>query len=348
MMFQPRWDEAEFKKAKKRIRENAKSSLKDRGTGASNAIKALRYGQTSLGTYVGAGEYDAVTMENCKKYYEQYFAPDVTRLVVVGPFAAEEVYQKLSFLNNWKTKNVVIQKPTEFPQFKTSQIFGGEYVDADQSDLVISMPGLSYDATGEMFKSNVMNFALGGNFNSRLNLKIREDKAWTYGIRSGFNGSYDDIKGHYGISAGIKANATDSAIVEIVNELNKYRNEGISEEEFKFTKDALLASEALEYESNGQKASYIMQMAMRKLPENYAEQQQEVLKKLTREELNALAKQNLQTDKMTILVAGDMLLLKERLDKLGYGKVQMLDPSGKGKYKILEAPKGTKHDKNYR
>ena len=136
--------------------------------------------------------------------------------------------------------------------------------------------------------------------------------------------------------------------MEIVKELNKYKEKGISQEEFNFTKDALLASEALEYESNGQKAGYMMQMAMRKLPENYAAQQQEILKNMTREELNELAKKNLQTDMMTIVVAGDMLLLKDRLEKLGYGKVQMLDPSGKGKYKILEAPKGVKHDKNYR
>ena len=348
MMFQPRWDDSEFKKSKKRVRENAKSSLRNRGTGASNAVRALRYGQTPLGAYIGSSEYDAVTMDHCKKYYAKNFAPEVTKLVVVGPLNGDEVYKKLEFLNKWEKKGVSVVKPTEFPQFKTSQIFGVEYVDADQSDLIISMPGMSYDATGEMFKSNVMNFALGGNFNSRLNLNIREDKAWTYGIRSGFSGSFEDIKGNYGVSAGIKANATDSAIVEIVKELNKYKEQGISQEEFNFTKDALLASEALEYESNGQKAGYMMQMAMRKLPENYAAQQQDILKKMTREELNELAKKNLQTDKMTIVVAGDMLLLKDRLEKLGYGKVQMLDPSGKGKYKILEAPKGEKHDKNYR
>ena len=348
MMFQPRWDDGEFKKTKKRVRENAKSNLRNRGTGASNAVRALRYGQTPLGAYIGSSEYDAVTMDHCKKYYAKNFAPEVTKLVVVGPLNGDEVYKKLEFLNKWEKKGVAIVKPTEFPQFKTSQIFGVEYVDADQSDLIISMPGMSYDATGEMFKSNVMNFALGGNFNSRLNLNIREDKAWTYGIRSGFSGSYEDIKGSYGVSAGIKTNATDSAIVEIVKELNKYKEKGISQEEFNFTKDALLASEALEYESNGQKAGYMMQMAMRKLPENYAAQQQEILKNMTREELNELAKKNLQTDKMTIVVAGDMLLLKDRLEKLGYGKVQMLDPSGKGKYKILEAPKGVKHDKNYR
>jgi hypothetical protein len=50
---------------------------------------------------------------------------------------------------------------------------------------------------------------------------------------------------------------------------------------------------------------------------------------------------------MVIVVAGDMLLLKERLDKLGYGKLQMIDNTGKGKYKVLKAA-APKHDKNYK
>lgn len=347
MMFEPRWDEKEFGKTKKRVKENATSSLKNRGTGLSNAARALRFGQTPLGVYVGSSEFDGINLGHCKEYYKRYFAPDVTKVVVVAPLSSEDVYKKLAFLEKWQNKNVSITKPSAFPKFETNQIFGVEYVDADQSDILISMPGLSYDATGEMFRSNIMNFALGGNFNSRLNLNIREEKAWTYGIRGGFSGSYEDIPGFYGISAGIKANATDSAIVEIVKELNRYKNEGISEEEFNFTKDALLASEALEYESNGQKAGFIMQLATRKLSETFPEEQQKILKAMTREEINALAKKNLQTDKMMMVVAGDMLLLKERLDKLGYGKVQILDNKGKGKYKVLKATPA-KHDKNYK
>jgi zinc protease len=346
MMFEPRWDKKEFLKTRKRIKESAKGNLRSRSAGAGNAARALRYGNTPLGTYVGADEYEAVTIENCKAFYSKYFAPDVTKVVVVGAVKADEVYKKLAFLEKWAAKNVVVPKPSNFPKFETSQIFAVEYVDADQSDLIIGMPGLPYDATGEMFKSTIMNFALGGNFNSRLNLNIREDKAWTYGIRSGFSGSYEDIAGYYSVSAGVKANATDSAIVEIVKELNKYKEQGISEEEFKFTKDALLASEALEYESLGQKAGFLMQMAIRRLPENFPQKQQEILKTMTREELNKLAKEQLKTNNMIILVAGDMLLLKERLDKLGYGKTQMLQQNGKGKYKVAK-PKKEKHDKNY-
>ena len=90
-----------------------------------------------------------------------------------------------------------------------------------------------------------------------------------------------------------------------------------------------------------------MGMAIRELPENYPQQQMEVLTAITQEEINRLAKENLKTDEVIILVAGDMLLLKDRLEALGYGKIQMLDKTGKGKVKIIKATKTT-HDKNYK
>jgi zinc protease len=348
MMFQPRWDEGEYKKDKKRSVENAKSGIRSRGAGAANAWRSLMYGNTALGTYVGANEYNAITIENCKSYYSANFAPELAKLVIVGPITADEANTKFAFLEKWQKKNVTITKPTVFPKFETSQIFGVEYIDAEQSELMVGFKGLPYDATGEFFKSNIMNFSLGGNFNSRLNLNIREDKAWTYGIRSGYSASYEDIPGYYMVSAGVKAKATDSAIKEVVKEMEKYRNTGITQEEFDFTKSALLASEALEYESAGQKAGFILNMAMRNLPEDYNEKQMQMLQSMSRTEINELAKKNLKTDELVIVVAGDMLLLKDRLDKLGYGKVQMLDKTGKGKYKLNKPKKGGKHEKNYK
>lgn len=345
MMFSPRWDEKEFKRDKKNSIENAKSGLQSRGSGAGNAWRKLMYGETNLGRYVGADDYNSINISHCKTYYNNYFAPEVTKVVVTGPLTADEAYTKLDFLNKWQKKNVVVPKPAEFPQFETNQIFGVEYIDAEQSDIILGFRSLPYDATGEFFKNNIMNFALGGNFNSRLNLNIREDKAWTYGIRSGFGAGYKDVPGTYTVSAGIKAQATDSAISEIMKELNKYRTEGVSKDEFEFTKSALIASEALDYESLGQKAGFIMNMALRNLPENYSAQQMDILKSITLEEINALAKNNLKTDEVIIVVAGDMLLLKDRLEALGYGKVQMLDKTGNGKYKIMKA---SKEKKNYK
>lgn len=347
VMFKPRWDEKEFKKDKKRMRENAKSSLSSRGTGAGNAWKTLMWGESVFGRYIGPDDYDKVEISHCKAYYESFFAPDAAKVVVVGPLNADEVFQKLSFLNKWPRKSVNIPKPSGGYEFQTNQIFGVEYIDAEQSDIIMGFKALPFDATGEFFKSNIMNFALGGNFNSRLNLNIREDKGWTYGIRSSFSSSYKDLPGYFYVGAGVKANSTDSAIREIMKEVHKYRNEGINKDEFEFTKAALIASEALDYESLFQKANFIMSMAKRDLPENYPELQMEVLKNITIEEINRLAKSNLKADQIIIVVAGDMLLIKDKLEALGYGKVQMLDKTGKGKVKIYKAAKG-KHDKNYK
>ncbi len=349
MMFKPRWDEKEFKKMKKNAVQGARNSLRSRGTGARNVYRQLMWGSNNaLGRYVGEAELEKITLEHCKTYYNKYFAPNMTKLVVVSPLKSEEVFAKLAFLDKWATKNVTITKPSGFPQFETTQLFGVEYDDADQSDILMGFRSMPYDMAGEFFKNNIMNFALGGNFNSRLNLDIREDKGWTYGIRSGYSANYKDLPGTYTVSAGIKAGATDSAIKEIMSELEKYRNQGLTKEEFEFTKAALLASEALEYESLGQKAGFIMGLAIRDLPVDYPQQQMAVLNAVTIDDLNKLAKNNLKTDEVIIVVSGDMLLLEERLNKLGYGKIQILKPNGSSKYKILKATKSSSHDKNYK
>lgn len=336
-MFKPRWDEAEFKKVKKRSKEGSKSSLTNRSVGASNAWGRIMNGDNVMGTPLLSDDYDKVSIENCKAYYNANFAPNATKMVVVGPLTAEEIYSKFAFLNHWQRKNISLTMPSIAMKMATPQIFGVQYNDAEQSDMYMGFKSQPYDYAGKFFQNNIMNFALAGNFNSRLNLKIREDKAWTYGIRGGFSPAFKDLPGTYTISAGIKAGATDSAIVEIIDELVRYKNVGITDEEFNFTKSALIASESLEYESIGQKAGYIIQMANRDLPIDFADQQLKVLQAITRDQINVLAKTQLSLDNLVVVVAGDLIELQPRLDALGMGKVQMLEPNGKGKIKYLKA-----------
>ena len=117
----------------------------------------------------------------------------------------------------------------------------------------------------------------------------------------------------------------------------RYKNNGITDEEFAFTKSALVASEALEYESIGQKAGYILQMANRNLPVDYADQQLRVLQSMTKEQVNSLAKEQLNLDNMVVVVAGDLLEVQPKLETLGLGKMQVLEPTGAGKIKYLKA-----------
>ena len=348
MMFNPRWDKKEFNKGKKRVVESAKSQLSSRSAGLQNAVGRLIYGENSpLGKYVGSESYSKIGMDDIQKYYNKYFGPDQAKVIVVGDLTEEEVKTKFAFLNNWASKNITVTKPTVAQNVETSQIFGVNYYDAEQSDIFIGFRSLPYDATGEFYKNTIMNFALAGNFNSRLNLKIREEKAWTYGIRGGFSGSYEDLPGMYTISAGVKSRATDSAIHEILWEVEKFKEKGLTKEEFDFTKSALLASEALEYESIFQKVGFISQLANRNLPTDFAEKQLSILQNITLTELNDLAKKNLSTDKLFVVVSGDVIQMKSKLENLGFGKMQLLNRDGSGKIKYLKSG-STSHSKNYK
>jgi zinc protease len=341
MLYEPRWDEKEFKKGRKRMIQGAKSGLNNRSVGLSNVWNRLKYNESALGKYVGADEIANVEISHVKSYYENFFHPAITKAIMVGPLSDQEMVASLKFLESWNvTKSVPsINKPELAPAFLTSQIFGVEYVDADQSDIIMGFRTIPYDFEGDFYKSNIMNFALGGNFNSRLNLKIREEKGWTYGIRGGFSPSYKDLPGYYTISAGVKAAATDSAIIEIMSILKEFKEKGLSDEEFEFTKKALLSSEALDYESLNQKAGFISNIINRNLPKDYPQRQTQILKSITKNELNELARKNIDLDRLIVVVSGDMLLLKKRLNKIGLGDIQVLQKDGRGKVNYLKAGK---------
>src|SRR5438045_333399 len=136
------------------------------------------------------------------------------------------------------------------------QIFLVDVPKAAQTEFRVGYAtGLKYDATGEYYKATLMNYALGGDFNSRINLDLREDKGWTYGARSTFTA--DELSGEFEFSSGIRADATDSALSEVVKILNKYEQDGITNDELAFMKNSIGQRDALRYETGPQKAQFI-------------------------------------------------------------------------------------------
>jgi zinc protease len=159
-----------------------------------------------------------------------------------------------------------------------------------------------------------------------LNLNLREDKGWTYGARSSFTA--DEYTGDFEFSSGIRADATDSALVEVMKEIDNYSKNGIKEDELKFMKNSLGQRDALLYETGFQKAGFIGRILDYNLPANYVEQQNKILAKLTKAEIDAVARKMLNPAKMNILLVGDKAKIFEGVKKLGYEIVE-LDVEGK-------------------
>ena len=322
-LLRPRFDEADFKRVKKQTIEALRTEKKSAEVTAQRLFANLIYGNTIFGSYATEKNIKKLTLDDVKNYYQQSYSPSVSKLVIVGDVSEKDVIPKLAFLEKWQAKEVKLPDFTGFAPVQQTQIYLSHKDNAAQSTFIIGHPGMAYDYNGDYYKSSIMNFSLGGNFNSRLNLNLREEKGYTYGIRSNYQGS--KYPGMYAINAGVRRSATDSALREIMKDVIEFKNNGLKEEELEFTRNAYLNSEALRYESPFQKANYLNNILQYNLPKDYNKAQENLLKTISRAELNELAKKNINPDKFVILVVGNKYVIKDKLEKMGYGKVKEIE-----------------------
>jgi zinc protease len=328
-LLNPSFSQSAFDRIQKQSIEGFKQSKSQPAAIASNVFDMMNYGTSILGLSPAGTEY---TVKNLKlKDVEDYYANNMTsknaRLVVVGDVTEKEILGKLDFLKKLPTKEIKLPSIPATPAVDKTRVYLVDVPKAAQTEFRVgSVTGLKYDATGEFYRASLANYALGGAFNSRINLNLREDKGWTYGARSGFSG--DQYSGTFTFSSGIRANATDSALVEVMKELNDYSKKGITDDEIKFMKSALGQRDALLYETGFQKAGFIGRILEYDLPANYVDTQNKILANITKKEIDQVASKWIKPATSNILLVGDKVKILPGLEKLGYEIIE-LDVNGK-------------------
>ena len=152
-------------------------------------------------------------------------------------------------------------------------------------------------------------------------LNLREDKGWTYGAGSGFTGN--DVTGEFRIGTGIRADASDSALSEIMKEMKDYYQNGIKADELAFMKSAIGQFDALRYETPGQKAQFIRRILDYNLSGNYTQQQNKILNSIAKAEIDNITRKYIQPDKMNILMVGDKARILDGVKKLGFEVIEL-------------------------
>lgn len=330
-MFNPKFPDEAFQRIKRQTLEGFKQSKSQPAVVASDVIAKINFGPNNiLGMNDGGTETTVsnITLDDIQNYYNNNMTNKGMKVVIVGDVKEGEILPKLAFLDKLPNKKVELPKVAATPMPNgQSQIYLVDIPKAAQTEFRVGYhTGLKYDATGEYYKAGLMNYILGGAFNSRLNLNLREDKGWTYGARSSFSG--DEYDGDFEFSSGIKADATDSALVEVVKELKNYSADGITEDELAFMKSAVGQRDALRYETSIQKAGFIRTILDYNLPANFTVTQAKILRDMTKKEMDALAKKHVNASKLNMLLVGDKAKILPGLKKLGYPIVE-LDSDGK-------------------
>ncbi len=328
-MMHPRFDPADFDRLKKQTLESIANQSTQAPVVASNVYNKLLYGEGNIMAIPGIGttaSVGSITLDDIKKFYNDNFSASVADIVVVGDTEQKVIMPKLAFLNKWQAKPVQMPADAKPAAIDKTRIYLVNKDKAAQSEIRIGYIALPYDATGEYYRAGIMNYILGGAFNSRINLNLREDKGYTYGAGSGFSGT--ESAGPYTASAGVRTNVSDSSVVEFMKEIKRYKEEGITDAELAFVKSAIGQSDARKYETGFQKASFLNNIIRYNLDEGFVKKQNDILKNITKNEINALAAKHLPVDKMNIVIVGDKAAIKPGLEKLGYEVIEV-DSDGK-------------------
>jgi zinc protease len=262
-----------------------------------------------------------ISTEDIGSFYKERLGPADSTLIVVGNTTREILEEKLNnYFSDWKSTSSNPQ--LSFPNFS----YGSKIYFVHKEGLVQSEIRAGHIAEerskGNFFSKHIMNIILGGQFSSRINLNLREDKGYTYGAHSRFN--YLKESAQFLVSTSVGSEYTGNAINEIIRELNKIKK-GIKKEELAFAKSSVTLRFPGNFETYGQIASNLVSLVLHSLPQNYFSTYLNSINNLNEEQIIRAAVENINTDKLSILVVGDKKLFLEQLESLNINEIIELD-----------------------
>jgi zinc protease len=325
ILLQPRWDEEELARIKTSTINGIKRNEANPNVIANQVYNKLLYGENHPFAYPTSGTVESVqqiTMDDLKNFYNKNFSPSVSRFHVVGDVTQSQALAAIKGLEkNWEAREVNIPEYEVVTNRDKASLYFVDVPGAKQSVInigYIALPRTSKD----FFPAEVMNYKLGGSFSGNVNLILREEKGYTYGARSGFSGS--KIPGAFTASSSVRTNTTGESVGIFRDEIAKYK-EGITEEDLEFTKNALIKSNALRFETQGALLGMLQEMSAYELPVDYIEEEEEIIRNMTLEQHRELAQKYLDESRMAYLVVGDAATQFEQFKDMGFDEVILLD-----------------------
>ncbi len=266
----------------------------------------------------------SITNNNVIEFYKNYFTPNNTELVIVGSIELAELELLLNKYFIKASTNKLENKSGIVPFKQKSKFYFIHKDNAAQSEIRIGHISDKRNET-DYFAKTIANSILGGQFSSRLNLNLREDKGFTYGITSGF--SYYSDAGNFEIATSVNGKDTGAAIKEIEKEIAGIKAE-ITSSEIEFTKSYLIKRFPAMFETNSQIAHHLSSMLKHKLSENYFDTYIERITTCTKEEIETVAKEKIKPDELLFLVVGDKNIVLPQLKEITDLEIVELDVDG--------------------
>ena len=194
-----------------------------------------------------------------------------------------------------------------------------------QSTLLVGVLG-AHRQDPDFYPLIVLNSILGGSFNSRINMNLREDKGYTYGAFSHFR--FPRSRGHFEVHTRVRSDVTAAALKEILAEVEGMRQRDASAGELADAKNRYVLSIPSSLQTVGSLAGQVTSLYVHDLPLDELAHLPERIGRVTVEDVRRLAHQILDPAQLQVVVVGDGASIRPALEQLGRGPVKLALPSG--------------------
>ncbi|MEO7191305.1 MAG: pitrilysin family protein [Vicinamibacterales bacterium] len=269
------------------------------------------YGHGALGQ---TSALEAVTLDETREFWRRAFGPRGATLSIVGDVTASDVSRTAAHIFAEWTGSGDDLEPAAAPRVRSDpRILLVDKPGAAQSELRIGHLGPPRD-TPAYHALVVLNAVLGGQFTSRINRRLREDKGVTYGARTSFD--FRRLAGTLSCETSVQGNATASSAADILEEFGTIGREPVPDEELSRARASLTRGYVRNFETAGQVARAAGQLAIYGLGDDVFDDFVPTVEAMTAAEVHAAAATHVRPAEATIVVVGDAATCRESLEKL--------------------------------
>ena len=328
ILTEPRWDKEAFEIAKTRRLASIQQTKGNPQSLAFNALNKQLYGEGHPSSIPLGGTTESVksiTLDDLKEYFEQNISPKVAHFHIVGDINQDESLKALkSFNKKWNGTDVELPRVEMVNTPSKPTVYFIDIPDAKQSAITVGT--LTVPGTDPLlYQLNVANNRLGGGMEARLMRTLRLEKGYTYGAGS-FLRSNKFQTPFYAYSQ-VRTNVTLESL-EIFRDLITNYSSTYFQEDLDVTKNKLIKSNALRFETLGSLINMLDNISKYNLPIDYISNEQDILTNMTVEDIQQLASTYLNGQNMIYVVAGDAKTQLELIKNLGFGEAIILDRDG--------------------
>jgi len=314
--LQPNFTQTEFDKEKAKLLEGLKADEKSVPAIANRVVDVLTFGKNHpSGEYISEETVKNVTLADVQANYATYFVPENAYLVIIGDIKFKETKAAVEKLfGGWKKQAAPKNSYPDPVNVSKLQIDFVDVPNAVQSEISLVNTVNLKMSDPDFFPAVIANQILGGDFNSYLNMNLREQHAWTYGASSNIGSGKYVTK--FRASSAVRNAVTDSAVAEFVKEIKRIRTEKVSDDVLKNVKAGYIGRFVMQVEKPQAVARYALNIETEKLPADFYEKYIQTINNVTPDDIYRVSNKYFPLDNMRIVVVGKGSEVIPGLEKL--------------------------------